>query len=60
MAPQPTLMLVPFGLSARATTSAPSRSNADGAIPEYAPFAQSTAILRPSSGEPNRSRTCSV
>ena len=48
VAPQPTLMFVavrrrsPIGV-----TSAPSRSNARGAIAEYAPFAQSTAIRRP-------------
>ncbi len=31
-----------------------------GAIPEYAPFAQSTAIRSPLRSEPNRSTTCST
>src|SRR5829696_1176374 len=34
VAPQPTLMFVPSGLSASGRTSASSRSNAEGAIPE--------------------------
>ncbi len=59
MAPQPTLMLRPSGAAATGATSAPSRSNASGAIPEYAPFAQSTAIRRPSRSVPNRSTMCS-
>ena len=47
VAPQPTLMFVPSGSSPIASTSAPSCSNASGAMPAYAPFAQSTAMRRP-------------
>ena len=47
VAPQPTLMFEPSGAFASAVTSAPRRSNTPGAIAEYAPFAQSTAIRRP-------------
>src|SRR5581483_8022521 len=40
-----------------ATTSAPSSSNARGAIPEYAPLAQSTPMRSPARSAPNRRRT---
>ena len=59
VAPQPSLMLLPLGSSPIATTSAPSDRNACGAIPEYAPLAQSTAIRRPERSAPKRSSTCS-
>ena len=58
VAPQPTLMFSPFGSSPIACTSAPQRSNASGARPEYAPFAQSTAIRKPVRSEPKRSMMC--
>ena len=59
VAPHPSLMFVAVRLVADRVTSAPSRSNACGAIPEYAPFAQSTAIRRPERSLPKRSRMCS-
>ena len=59
VAPQPTLMFSPSGAAATGVTSAPSRSNACGAMPEYAPFAQSTAILSPDRSLPKRSTMCS-
>ena len=40
-------MFEPFGSLPIACTSAPSCSNAPGASPAYAPFAQSTAMRRP-------------
>ena len=60
VAPQPALMFVPSGAFASAVTSAPSRSNTPGAIAEYAPLAQSTAIRRPVRSEPKCSTTCST
>ena len=57
VAPQPTLMFDPSGWSPIATTSAPSCSNAFGAIAEYAPFAQSTAELQAGEVAPKRSHT---
>jgi hypothetical protein len=51
-------MFSPFGESPIACTSAPHCSNACGARPEYAPFAQSTTMRRPLRSEPKRSRMC--
>jgi len=59
VAPQPTLMFVPSGWSPIVVTLAPSSRKAFGAVCEYAPFAQSTAIRSPERSEPKRSTTCS-
>ena len=48
---------VPSVASPIAVTSAPSCSNACGARPAYAPFAQSTAMRRPLRSVPKRSST---
>ena len=46
VAPQPWLMFVPSGSAPIVVTTAPSCSNARGAISQYAPFAQSTPMLQ--------------
>ena len=60
VAPQPTLMFVTVRI--RGDRRSPPLRAARmpvGAMPEYAPFAQSTAILRPDRSLPNRSTMCS-
>src|SRR6188472_4445871 len=57
VAPQPTLMFEPSGVTPIAWTSAPQRSKTPGAIPENAPFAQSTPMRRPERSDPKCART---
>ena len=56
VAPQSTLMFVPSGsIADRDAPRHRAASNAFGAMPEYAPFAQSTPIARPVRSVPKRS-----
>ena len=55
--PQPSLMLVPSGSQATATTVAPSRSRTIGAMREAAPLAQSTTTFIPARARPSRAAT---
>ena len=57
VAPQPTLMFVAVGLVADGDHLGAELLERGGAIAEYAPFAQSTASLRPERSLPNRSTT---
>ena len=59
--PQPSLMLVPSGSRAMASTVAPRRSRTRGATDEAAPLAQSTTTRIPASERPSRAATrCST
>ena len=55
VAPQPALMFAPSGSSPTASTTRRAARDVRGAMALIAPFAQSTATRRPSSGRPNRS-----